>query len=221
MHIAEARPYPFEYEPKKTALLLIDFQRDFLYPGGFGESLGNNPALLRKAVEPTRRVLEACRVQGMPIFHVREGHLPDLSDCPHSKRKRGHFERKIGDVGPMGRILIRGEYGQGIIDELAPQEGEVVIDKPGKCAFYKTRLDEELQQRGIGYLVLAAVTTEVCALTTFAAGNDRGYEILTLEDCVASYKPDLHAAALQMIVSQNGIFGWVGHSEDFLKSLRR
>ena len=219
MQIVKAQPYDFQYHPKETALLLIDFQRDFLYPGGFGESLGNDTSLLQRAIEPARKVLEASRTHELSIFHVREGHQADLSDCHVSKRVRGNFEKKIGDVGPMGRILIRGEYGHGIVDELTPTEGEMVIDKPGKCAFYRTKLDEELKSRGIKYLVFMGVTTEVCTLTTVAAANDYGYEVLTLEDCVASYKPDLHKAALKMITSQNGIFGWVATSTNFLESL--
>ena len=220
MQIAKAQPYNFQYDSQQTALLVIDFQRDFLYSGGFGESLGNDVSLLQRTVEPTKRVLEASRDYGLQIFYVREGHEADLSDCPISKRMRGNFKKKIGDIGPMGRILIRGEYGHGIIDELAPIPGEIIIDKPGKSAFTRTNLAEELDQRGIKYLIFTGVTTEVCTLTTVAQANDYGYEVLTLEDCVGSYKPDLHEAALKMITSQNGIFGWVGNSEDFLRSLK-
>lgn|SRR3989338_5691521 len=215
----EAKPYDFQYDPAKLGILFIDFQRDFLYPRGFGESLGNDTSLLRQAVEPARKVLEASRAHSLSIFHIREGHQPDLNDCPPSKMRRGNFPTRIGDQGPMGRVLIRGEYGHGIIEEMAPQEGEVVIDKPGKSAFTNTNLHAELQRRGIKYLVFTGVTTEVCTLTTVAQGNDLGYEILTLKDCVASYKPDLHDAALRMITSQNGIFGWVSDSDKFLKSL--
>src|SRR3989344_2769757 len=199
MLVTQAKPYNFQYNPQETALLVIDFQRDFWYRGGFGESLGNDVSLLQRAVEPTKRVLEASRNYGLSIFHVREGHKPDLSDCPISKRMRRNFEKKIGDIGPMGGILIRGEYGHGIIDELAPIDGEMIIDKPGKSAFTMTNLDEELDCRGIKYLIFTGVTTEVCTLTTVAQANDY---------------------ALKMITSQNGIFGWVGNSEDFLKSLR-
>lgn len=213
----KARPYDYQFELDKTAVMLIDFQRDFLYSGGFGESLGNDVSLLQRAVEPTKRVLKASRDYGLQIFHVREGHKSDLSDCPISKRTRGNFEKRIGDVGQMGRILVRGEYGHGIIDELAPIDGEIIIDKPGKSAFYKTNLAEELDQRGIRYLIFTGVTTEVCTLTTVAQANDHGYEVLTLEDCVGSYKPDLHEAALNMITSQNGIFGWVTESKYLLE----
>lgn len=215
----EAKPYNFQYDPTKLGVLFIDFQRDFLYPGGFGESLGNDTSLLRRAVEPARRVLEASRAYGLSIFHLREGHKPDLSDCSVSKYRRGNFEKRIGDLGPMGRILVRGEYGHGIIDEMTPRDGETIIDKPGKSAFTNTNLYEELQRRGIKYLIFTGVTTEVCTLTTVAQGNDLGYEILTLKDCVASYKPELHDAALCMITSQDGIFGWVSTSEEFLASL--
>ena len=220
LHRIKANPYDYVFDRSKTALLVIDFQRDFLYEGGFGDlCLGNDVSLLQKAIEPTKRVLETFRKYGLPIYHIREGHKPDLSDCPESKRKRGRLEKRIGDVGPMGRILIRGEYGHGIIDELAPLPGEVIIDKPGKCAFYKTDLDERLELMGIKYIISAAVTTEVCGVTTFAGANDRGYEPLVLEDCVASYKPDLHNAALKMIISQDGIIGWTTHSSNVLTAL--
>ncbi len=214
----QAQPYQYCFEPERTALVVIDFQRDFLLPGGFGESLGNDVSLLQKAVKPTKKVLEKWRKYNLLVYHVREGHKPDLSDCPESKRMRGNLEKKIGDVGPMGRILVRGEYGHGIIDELAPLPNEPVIDKPGKCAFYATDLDEQLKSRNIEYFIFTGVTTEVCALTTFAAANDRGYEPLCLSDCVASYKPDLHQTALRMITSQGGIFGWVTESKELLAS---
>ena len=199
---------------------MIDFQRDFLLPDGFGASLGNNTEYLQKAVKPTQRVLQECRSYGLLIIHTREGHKPDLSDCPESKRQRGNLKKKIGDVGPMGRILIRGEYGHGIIDDLAPLPKELVIDKSGKGAFYATVLDEQLKERNIKYLVIVGVTTEVCVESTVREANDRAYEVLVLDNCVASYNQDFHEDTLRKISSQNGIFGWIGNSEDFLKSLR-
>lgn len=214
----KARPYDFSYNPSNTALVLNDFQRDFLLPGGFGEALGNDVSLLQATIEPTRRVLEECRKHGILVVHTREGHLPDLSDCPQSKITRGNLEMKIGDQGPMGRILIRGEYGHGIIDELAPIEGELLIDKPGKDPFYNTDLDKQLKIRNITHMISGGVTTEVCEFGFVRGANDRGYEVLVLEDCVASYNPDLHDAALKMIVSQGGIFGWVTNSKEFLRS---
>jgi nicotinamidase-related amidase len=174
---------------------------------------------LRRAVEPTRRVLEAFRRAGLTVIHTREGHQVDLSDCPPSKRARGRLPVGIGDPGPMGRVLVRGERGHGIIDELAPLPGEPVIDKPGKGAFYATNLDLVLGDRGIRSLVVAGVTTEVCVHTTVREANDRGWECLVLEDCVASYFPEFQAAALKMIAAQGGIFGWVSGSDRLLRAL--
>jgi nicotinamidase-related amidase len=215
----EAEPYEFTCSPSTTALLVIDMQRDFLEPGGFGEMLGNEVASLRKAVAPTRRVLEAFRAAALPVIHTREGHRPDLSDCPPSKKARGRLAVGIGDAGPMGRILVRGEHGHDIVDELKPAAGEPVIDKPGKGAFYATDLDAVLRRLGVASLVVTGVTTEVCVHTTVREANDRGYECLVLEDCVASYFPDFHAAALAMIKAQGGIFGWVSASAHLLRAL--
>jgi nicotinamidase-related amidase len=215
----EAEPYEFTFEPARTALLVIDMQRDFVERGGFGELLGNDVTPLRRAVEPTRRVLEAFRRARLSVIHTREGHRPDLSDCPPSKRARGRLKTGIGDPGPMGRVLVRGQHGHGIIDELSPLPGEPVIDKPGKGAFYATDLDLILRDQGIRGLVVTGVTTEVCVSTTVRDANDRGYECLILEDCVASYFPDFHAAALKMISAQGAIFGWVSTSERLLQSL--
>jgi len=216
-----ARPYEFKYDTQQTALFIIDFQKDFLLPGGFGDvSLGNDVSLLQRAVAPTREVLQAARQYGLAVYHFREGYKPDLSDCHESKRNRGRLDLRIGDRGPMGRILIRGEPGNEIIDELAPLDGEPVIDKPGKNAFYATDLDARLRSAGTRYLVLTGVTTEVCDLATIIGANDHGYEPLLLEDCVASYKPALHAATIEMVVSQDGILGWVAQSKEFLDSLR-
>jgi nicotinamidase-related amidase len=214
-----AVPGPFRLEPPRTALLVIDMQRDFVLPGGFGEALGNDVSLLWAAVEPLRLVLAAAREAGLLVVHTREGHRPDLSDCPPAKRSRGRPSQRIGDAGPMGRILVRGEYGHGIIDELAPMPGEPVIDKPGKGSFHATGLEALLVEHGITSLVVTGVTTEVCVHTTVREANDRGLECLVLADCVASYRPDLHAAALEMTTAQGGIFGWVGTSADLLDVL--
>jgi len=214
-----AEPYEFEFDPRTTALVMIDFQRDFVDPGGFGEALGNDVSLLRRAVAPAARVLEVARAIGMLVVHTREGHRPDLADCPPTKRARGRLKAGIGDPGPMGRILVRGEYGHDIVKELAPVTGEPVVDKPGKGAFYATDLQAILTHRAIMQLVVCGVTTEVCVNTTVREANDRGYDCLVLEDCVASYFPELHRAALAMVKAQGGIFGWVSDSGRFLTAL--
>jgi biuret amidohydrolase len=215
-----AEPYEFEFDPRTTALLMIDFQRDFVDPGGFGEALGNDVSLLRRAVPPAERVLKAVRAAGLFVVHTREGHRPDLADCPPAKKARGRLKAGIGDPGPMGRILVRGESGHDIVKELSPVPGEPVVDKPGKGAFYATDLDAILGNRGIGQLVVCGVTTEVCVNTTVREANDRGYDCLVLEDCVASYFPEFQRAALAMVKAQGGIFGWVADSRRFLEALR-
>jgi nicotinamidase-related amidase len=221
MAIVTAEPYEFEFDARTCALVVIDMQRDFVDPGGFGEALGNDVSLLRKAIAPTKRVLDAARARGMLVIHTREGHRPDLTDLPPSKQLRGKLKTGIGDAGPMGRILVRGEYGHDIIDELKPVSGEPVIDKPGKGAFYATDLDALLHNRGIRQLVVCGVTTEVCVNTSVREANDRGYDCLVLEDCVGSYFPEFQLAALKMIKAQGGIFGWVSDSPRFLEALRR
>jgi nicotinamidase-related amidase len=214
-----ASPYPFTFDPGSTALVIIDMQRDFLEPEGFGEMLGNDVSLLARAVAPLQRVLAAARDAGMLVIHTREGHRPDLTDCPPSKLARGHLETGIGSPGPKGRILVRGELGHGIVDELAPIEGEAVLDKPGKGAFYATDLELLLRNRAITSLVVTGVTTEVCVHTTVREANDRGFECLVLEDCVASYFPEFHEVGLRMIAAQGGIFGWVTPSAELLAAL--
>jgi nicotinamidase-related amidase len=214
-----ADPYPFVFEPARTALLVIDMQRDFVEPGGFGETLGNDVGQLRAVIAPLQAALAASRDAGITVIHTREGHLPDLSDCPPAKLARGEPALRIGDPGPKGRILVRGEYGHDIIDELAPADGELVIDKPGKGSFYATGLDETLRSRGITSLVVTGVTTEVCVHTTVREANDRGYECLVLADCVGSYFPEFQRYGLAMIAAQGGIFGWVAPSEHYLKAL--
>jgi nicotinamidase-related amidase len=210
--IGHAKPGPFTFEPATTALVVIDMQRDFLLPGGFGESLGNDVSQLRRTIEPLAALMAAWRTAGLPVIHTREGHLPDLSDCPPAKLHRGAPSMRIGDPGTYGRILIRGEYGHDIVDELRPVAGEIIIDKPGKGAFYATDLHEILEKHGIRSLVVSGVTTEVCVHTTVREANDRGYECLVLADCVGSYFPEFHRAGLEMIAAQGGIFGWVAES---------
>jgi nicotinamidase-related amidase len=217
--VIEADPYPLAFAPVSTALLLIDMQRDFLEPGGFGEMLGNDVSLLRRTVEPCQAVLKAARSVGLAVIHTREGHRPDLTDAPPSKLARGNLETGIGDEGPMGRILVRGEIGHGIIPELAPNDDEAVIDKPGKGAFYETDLNSILKNRGIQTLIVCGVTTEVCVHTTVREANDRGYECVVLEDCVGSYFPEFQRVGIEMIKAQGGIFGWVSDSASAIKAL--
>jgi biuret amidohydrolase len=204
----QAEPFELPFDTRTTALVIIDMQRDFVLPGGFGEKLGNDTSLLLAAVEPTRLVLEQARRIGMFVIHTREGHRSDLSDCPPAKLTRGG-KTFIGEPGPMGRILVRGEPGHDIIPELCPAVGEPVIDKPGKGAFFATDLHAILQNRGITQLVVTGVTTEVCVNTTVREANDRGYDCLVVADCCGSYFPGFHAAGLRMIKAQGGIFGWV------------
>ena len=220
MPTVQAEPYEFDFDLKTTALLVIDMQRDFVDPGGFGEALGNDVSLLRAAIPPTERVLETARRLGMMVIHTREGHRSDLSDLPPAKKARGRLDNGIGDPGPMGRILVRGEFGHDIVDELAPIAGEAVIDKPGKGAFYATDLDLLLARRGIRSLIVTGVTTEVCVHTTVREANDRGFECLVVEDGTGSYFPEFHAVALQMISAQGGIVGWVADSTALLDAIR-
>jgi biuret amidohydrolase len=216
-----ARPYPFELARARCGLVIIDMQRDFLEAGGFGALLGNDVRFLRRTIEPTRALLRAARESGLYVIHTREGHRPDLSDLPPSKKARGRLATGIGDVGPMGRVLVRGEPGHDIIPELYPVEGEPVVDKPGKGAFYGTDLDAILRNRGISQLLVCGVTTEVCVSTTVREANDRGYDCLVVEDCCASYFPEFHRSALATIVAQGGIFGWVGSSPHVIEALKQ
>jgi nicotinamidase-related amidase len=214
-----AEPYDFEFDPRRTALLVIDMQRDFVEPGGFGEQLGNDVSQLRRVIPPLRKLLTGMREDGYLVIHTREGHRPDLSDCPPTKVARGRLSCGIGDVGPMGRILVRGSYGHDIVDELKPLGDEVVLDKPGKGAFFATDLDFTLRNRGIESLVVTGVTTEVCVNTTVREANDRGFRCIVLSDCCASYFPEFHAAGLAMIKAQGGIFGWVSASPHLLAAM--
>ena len=213
-----ARPQAFICRAEETALLLIDMQRDFIEPGGFGESLGNDVSLLARAVQPAARLLHWARAHGMLVVHTRESHAADLSDCPPSKRLRGAPSRRIGDLGPMGRILVRGEPGNAIVEALAPIAGELQIDKPGKGAFHATQLAQLLAERGIRQLILGGVTTEVCVQTTMREANDRGYDCLLVDEATASYFPEFKRAALEMIVAQGGIVGWVAGIEQVLQA---
>jgi nicotinamidase-related amidase len=216
-----AEPQPINVELARTALIIIDMQRDFLEPGGFGETLGNDVSRLQAAVRPLKAVLAAARDAGMLVIHTREGHRPDLSDAPPAKVERGSPSMRIGDQGPMGRILIRGEPGHDIVAELYPIEGEPVIDKPGKGAFYQTDLEAMLRNCAIENLLVAGVTTEVCVNTTVREANDRGYRSIVLGDCCASYFPEFHEVGLNMIKAQGGIFGWVSDSKSALAALAR
>jgi nicotinamidase-related amidase len=216
----EAEPYEFEFAADACALLIIDMQRDFLEPGGFGEMLGNDVSQLRGTIEPNKRLLAIWRARGWHVIHTREGHRPDLGCLPPAKKIRGRSPTTIGDKGPMGRILVRGESGHDIIPELYPQFGEAVIDKPGKGAFYATDLHAILMNRGIKQLIVTGVTTEVCVNTTVREANDRGYDCLVPSDCVGSYFPEFQEMGLKMIKAQGGIFGWVSHSDKILTALK-
>ena len=216
-----AEPEPVDLDWSTTALVIIDMQRDFMEPGGFGETLGNDVAQLARAVKPIADLLAEARDMGMLVVHTREGHLPDLSDAPPAKIERGAPSLRIGDPGPMGRILIRGEAGHDIIPELYPLDSEIVIDKPGKGAFYATDLDALLRNFGIQHLLVCGVTTEVCVNTTVREANDRGYRCIVLADCCASYFPEFHEMGLKMIKAQGGIFGWVSDSKNALAALAR
>ena len=217
--LVDAEPDPIAIDLGTTALVIIDMQRDFLEPGGFGETLGNDVSLLHAAVAPCRALLDAARRLGMLVVHTREGHRPDLSDAPLAKVERGAPTMRIGSPGPMGRILIRGEPGHDIIPALAPIAGEPIVDKPGKGAFFATDLHELLRNRAIDTLLVCGVTTEVCVHTTVREANDRGYRCIVPGDCCASYFPAFHAAGLAMIKAQGGIFGWVSDSRRVLAAL--
>lgn len=219
MPLVPAQPYEFDLNLKKAALLIIDMQRDFVEPGGFGEALGNDVSQLRSAIEPLEALLASARQAGLFVLHTREGHKPDLSDLHETKRTRGRAAMAIGDEGPMGRILIIGEPGHDIIPELYPIAGEPVIDKPGKGAFYNTELAEIIEEHGIAQLIVCGVTTEVCVHTTVREANDRGIDCLVLSDCTASYFPEFHQTALRMVAAQGGIFGWVSDSASVIAAL--
>ncbi len=215
MATVAANPFPFSFEPKSTALIVIDMQRDFVEPGGFGETLGNDVKLLQAIIPATKKLLQLCRKAGITIVHTP----PDLSDCPPAKRERGNPKLRIGDDGPMGRILVRGEPGNDIVQSLTPKAGEIVVDKPGKGAFYATDLGEILRLRKITHLIFAGVTTEVCVQTTMREANDRGYDCLLIEDATESYFPEFKKAAIAMIRAQGAIVGWTATCSQLANAL--
>ena len=214
-----ARPFAFSFEPETTALIVIDMQRDFAEPGGFGASLGNDVGRIAAIVPTVKRLIAGFRAAGLPVIHTMECHRPDLSDLPPAKRNRGNPSIRIGDEGPMGRVLIAGEPGTAILENLAPLPGEIVIEKPGKGAFYATGLGDELKRLGTRQLVFAGVTTEVCVQTTMREANDRGYECLLAEDATESYFEEFKQAALAMIVAQGAIVGWTATTGQVLDGL--
>ena len=215
----EANPFKYKLSSNPPALIIIDMQKDFVEEGGFGSSLGNDVTPLQKIIPPLEKLLQTFRRLGLPVIHTREAHKPDLSDCPPAKRLRGDCKIKIGDSGPMGRLLIDGEPGNNIVDALKPIEGEYDIAKPGKGAFYNTPLSKILTKHDITHLIFAGVTTEVCVQTTMREANDRGYECLLVEDCTDSYFKEFKQATIDMIVAQGGIVGWIADSEKVIKAL--
>jgi len=217
----DSLPFEFSLQENPPALLIIDMQRDFVEPGGFGSSLGNDVAPLQNIIPRIAKLLALYRRLKLPVIHTREAHLPDLSDCPPSKRLRGDCRIRIGDLGPMGRLLIDGEPGNAIVEELSPIENEVEISKPGKGAFYATDLHGILQQRGVTQIIVTGVTTEVCVQTTMREANDRGYEVLLVEDGTESYFPRFKQATIEMITAQNAIVGWVSQSDKIMPVLEK
>lgn len=219
MAILQAQPFDFEIDKSAIALVMIDMQRDFIEPGGFGETLGNDVSLLRAIIPKSKELLNGFRKHNLPIIHTRECHKPDLSDLPDAKRDRGNPDLRIGDEGPMGRILVSGQDGADIIPELYPIEGEIVIDKPGKGAFYNTNLQEILDQLSIKQIVFAGVTTEVCVQTSMREANDRGYDCVMATDATESYFPHFKSITIEMIIAQGGIVGWAADTSSIIEAL--
>ena len=218
--IVDAEPYPLKLDFNLTGLIIIDMQRDFLEPGGFGELLGNDVSTLRSTIAPIKKILVAARDINLFVIHTREGHRPDLADAPSTKLLRGKLDVGIGDLGPLGRILVRGEKGHEIIPELSALPDEPVVDKPGKGAFYQTDLQVMLQNKNIKTLIICGVTTEVCVHTTVREANDRGYECLIPSDCIGSYFPEFQRIGIEMFKAQGGIFGWVTNSRTLISEIR-
>ena len=217
-----AQPYEYDLpESSQVALIIIDMQRDFLELGGFGDALGNDVLRLQAIVPMLQHLLSGCRSLGLTVIHTIECHQSDLSDCPPAKIKRGRGELTIGSSGAMGRILIKGQPGNGIIPELAPLPNEFVIHKPGKGAFYNTELETILRAQRITHLLLTGVTTEVCVQTTMREANDRGYECLLVEDCTESYFPEFKQSTLEMVRAQGGIVGWTAIATEVLSGLEQ
>ena len=214
-----ADPFAFPFDRDSLGLIIIDMQRDFVEPGGFGASLGNDVSRLGAIVPTVAQLLAGFRRAGLPVIHTRECHRPDLSDLPDAKRDRGTPNLRIGEPGPMGRLLVAGEAGAEIIPELAPMPGETVLDKPGKGAFCRTNFEALLQERGLRHLIFAGVTTEVCVQTTMREANDRGYDCLLATDATESYFPSFKASTIEMITAQGGIVGWAASTDKILEVL--
>ena len=219
MPTIDAKPYPYAYRPQSLALLVIDMQRDYVLPDGYGASLGLDVTPCQAIVPGLQRIVGLFRARGWPIIHTKQCHKPDLSDCPPAKLRRGNMKLRIGDPGPMGRLLICGEYGADFVDELAPEPGEHVIEKPGKGAFYNTVLADVLVELGTEHLIFTGATTEVCVQTTLREANDRGFECLLIEDATESYYPEFKAATIEMVRSSNGLIGWTAMLDDVMAAL--
>lgn len=219
MPAISAQPYDYEFDPSGLVLFAIDMQRDYLEEGGYGSSLGLDTGPSRAIIPAMAALIVAFRALRLPIVHTRQCHKPDLSDCPPAKLRRGRQKLKIGDAGPMGRLLICGEPGSDIVPELAPEVGEIVIDKPGKGSFYNTGLQDELDRLGATHLVVTGVTTEVCVQTTIREANDRGYDCLLVEDATESYYPAFKRATIEMVRSSDALIGWTGTSDQVLDAL--
>ena len=219
MPVIDAKPFPFSFSHSSIGLVIVDMQRDFIEPGGFGASLGNDVSRLSAIIPNIQRLLTVFRRLNLPVIHTRECHKPDLSDLPYAKRNRGGTDLKIGDLGPMGRLLVAGQPGASIIPELAPLPNEIVLDKPGKGAFCRTDFEKILNSKGLQHLIFAGVTTEVCVQTTMREANDRGYECLLATDATESYFPAFKEATIEMITAQGAIVGWATPSKSILEAL--
>ena len=220
MIVFPSRPFSLSAAPENIALMVIDMQRDFVEPGGFGESLGNDVSRLRRIIPQITELMSVFREHDITIIHTKECHRPDLSDCPPAKHRRGNAEVGIGDQGPMGRILISGEPGNDFVPERYPAEDEIVVEKPGKGAFFATDLDALLEMKAITHLVFTGVTTEVCVQTTMREAADRGYETLIVEDATESYFPEFRRIAIEMMIAQGGIVGCTATTNEVVEAIR-